>query len=200
MARRRRFSVLRGRATPSASQVAFGPLAEALLSQFRYAGLPDGPELEPFRRPILARLVPEWRAGRRAGGRMAGERGGRVLELPPDGPRGQPPRPLYHRRRRAVRVRDHRAPVLRDPRRRRHRPAPGGPGAAPHPARPHPLSHPPAGRSRPRSTSGAIPSSTPTWSERSRTPSSSISCATARPRRAAPTTSSSPPAKAPESQ
>ena len=60
MARRRRFSVLWGRATPSASQVAFRPLAEALLSQFRDAGPPDGPELEPFR-PILARLVPEWR-------------------------------------------------------------------------------------------------------------------------------------------
>lgn len=60
MARRRRFSVLWGRATPSATQVAFRPLAEALLSQFRDAGPPEGPELEPFR-PILARLVPEWR-------------------------------------------------------------------------------------------------------------------------------------------
>lgn len=60
IARRRRFSVLWGRATPSASQVAFRPLAEALLSQFRDAGPPDSPELEPFR-PILARVVPEWR-------------------------------------------------------------------------------------------------------------------------------------------
>lgn len=60
MARRRRFSVLWGRATPSARQVAFRPLAEALLSQFRDAGPPDCSELEPFR-PILARLVPEWR-------------------------------------------------------------------------------------------------------------------------------------------
>ena len=60
MARRRRFSVLWGRATPSTRQVAFRPLAEALLSQFRDAGPPDCPELEPFR-PILARLVPEWR-------------------------------------------------------------------------------------------------------------------------------------------
>ncbi len=60
MARRRRFSVLWGRATSSGRQVAFRPLAEALLSQFRDAGPPECPELEPFR-PILARLVPEWR-------------------------------------------------------------------------------------------------------------------------------------------
>lgn len=60
MARRRQVSVLWGRATPSASQVAFRPLTEALLSQFRDAGPPDDPELEPFR-PILAHLVPEWR-------------------------------------------------------------------------------------------------------------------------------------------
>ena len=60
IARRRRFSVLWGRATPSATQVAFRPLAEALLSRFRDAGPPDNPELEPFR-PILARVVPEWR-------------------------------------------------------------------------------------------------------------------------------------------
>ena len=61
MARRRRFSVLWGRATPAVRQVAFRPLAEAILSQFRDAGPPDCPELEPFR-PILARLVPEWRS------------------------------------------------------------------------------------------------------------------------------------------
>jgi predicted ATPase len=61
MARRREFNVLWGRATPAASQVAFRPLAEALLSQFRDAGPPESPELEPFR-PILARLIPEWRA------------------------------------------------------------------------------------------------------------------------------------------
>lgn len=60
VARRRQFTVLWGRATPSSTQVAFRPLAEALLSQFRDAGPPDGPELAPFR-PILARLVPEWR-------------------------------------------------------------------------------------------------------------------------------------------
>lgn len=61
MARQRRFSVLWGRATPAGSQVAFRPLAEAILSRFREAGPPDAPELEPFR-PILARLVPDWRA------------------------------------------------------------------------------------------------------------------------------------------
>jgi len=60
MARQCQFSILWGRATPAASQVAFRPLAEALLSQFRDAGPPDSPELEPFR-PILARLVPDWR-------------------------------------------------------------------------------------------------------------------------------------------
>lgn len=60
MARRRRFSVLWGRATPSGGQVAFRPLAEALLSRFRDAGPPDSPELEAFR-PVLGRLVPEWR-------------------------------------------------------------------------------------------------------------------------------------------
>src|SRR5919199_2955747 len=61
MARKRRFSVLWGRATPAPGQVAFRPLARAPLSQFRDAGPPNDPELEPFR-PILARLVPEWRA------------------------------------------------------------------------------------------------------------------------------------------
>lgn len=60
MARRRRFSVLWGRATPAASQVAFRALAEALLSRFRDGGPPEHSELEPFR-PILARLVPDWR-------------------------------------------------------------------------------------------------------------------------------------------
>lgn len=60
IARRRGFSVLWGRATPAASQVAFRALAEALLSRFRDGGPPDSPELEPFR-PILGRLVPDWR-------------------------------------------------------------------------------------------------------------------------------------------
>src|SRR5438105_4680053 len=69
MARGCGFNVLWGRATPVASQVAFRPLAEALLSQFRDAGPPDTPELEPFR-PILARLIPEWRTN---GGERADE-------------------------------------------------------------------------------------------------------------------------------
>src|SRR5205085_8857963 len=68
VARRRAFNVLWGRATPAASQVAFRPLAEALLSQFRDAGPPDSPELEPFR-PILARLIPDWRVNTSAGAR-----------------------------------------------------------------------------------------------------------------------------------
>ena len=69
MARRRGFNVLWGRATPAASQVAFRPLAEALLSQFRDAGPPESPELQPFR-PILGRLLPEWRTD---GGERADE-------------------------------------------------------------------------------------------------------------------------------
>ena len=52
--------VLSGRAVPSASPVAFRPVAEALLSALRGTGLPDTPELTPFR-PALGRLVPQWR-------------------------------------------------------------------------------------------------------------------------------------------
>jgi class 3 adenylate cyclase/DNA-binding CsgD family transcriptional regulator/tetratricopeptide (TPR) repeat protein len=52
--------VLSGRAVPSASPVAFRPLAEALLSALRATGLPDDPELVPFR-AALGRLVPQWR-------------------------------------------------------------------------------------------------------------------------------------------
>jgi DNA-binding CsgD family transcriptional regulator/tetratricopeptide (TPR) repeat protein len=59
-ARRERFSVLSGRATQADGTVAFRPVAEALFSYFRDEGPPDLPELEPFR-PVLARLVPEWR-------------------------------------------------------------------------------------------------------------------------------------------
>jgi class 3 adenylate cyclase/DNA-binding CsgD family transcriptional regulator len=54
--------VLSGRAVPSASPVAFRPLAEALLSALRATGLPDDPELAPFR-AALGRLVPQWREG-----------------------------------------------------------------------------------------------------------------------------------------
>jgi|GEM_PF-296300 len=52
--------VLSGRAVPSASPVAFRPLAEALLCALRTTGLPDDPELAPFR-AALGRLVPQWR-------------------------------------------------------------------------------------------------------------------------------------------
>jgi len=52
--------VLSGRAVPSASPVAFRPLTEALLSALRGTGLPDAPELVPFR-AALGRLVPQWR-------------------------------------------------------------------------------------------------------------------------------------------
>ena len=52
--------VLSGRAVPSASPVAFRPVTEALLSALRGAGLPDAPELTPFR-AALGRLVPQWR-------------------------------------------------------------------------------------------------------------------------------------------
>ena len=38
----------------------FRPLAEAVLGELRRGGLPDLPELRPFR-PALGRLVPEWR-------------------------------------------------------------------------------------------------------------------------------------------
>ncbi|HEV7865458.1 MAG TPA: AAA family ATPase, partial [Acidimicrobiia bacterium] len=52
--------VLSGRAVPSASPVAFRPVAEALLSALRGTGIPDAPELMPFR-AALGRLVPQWR-------------------------------------------------------------------------------------------------------------------------------------------
>jgi DNA-binding CsgD family transcriptional regulator len=56
----RRMNVLRGRAVPSASPVAFRALSEALCSLVRTEGLPAEPELVPFQ-PALGRLVPEWR-------------------------------------------------------------------------------------------------------------------------------------------
>lgn len=59
-ARRRQLSVLTGRAVEFARQVAFRPFTQALLSYFRDSGPLDLPELAPFR-PILGRLVPEWR-------------------------------------------------------------------------------------------------------------------------------------------
>ena len=51
--------VLTGRAAGGAVPVPFRPLAEAVLGELRRGGLPDLPELRPFR-PALGRLVPEW--------------------------------------------------------------------------------------------------------------------------------------------
>ena len=52
--------VLFGRAVQADVPVPFRPFSEALLSHFRNQGLPDLPELSPFR-PALGRLLPEWR-------------------------------------------------------------------------------------------------------------------------------------------
>ena len=53
-------AVLRGRAADAAIPVAYRPIAEALCSAVRAGGLPEGPELSPYRM-VLGRLVPEWR-------------------------------------------------------------------------------------------------------------------------------------------
>jgi DNA-binding CsgD family transcriptional regulator len=55
------FRVLRGRAVESRTPVAFRPLAEALCAAVRSFGLPDTPELQPFR-TALGPLIPEWQA------------------------------------------------------------------------------------------------------------------------------------------
>jgi DNA-binding CsgD family transcriptional regulator len=60
VARGRGLPVLTGRAAAGAVPVPFRPLAEAVLGELRRGGLPDLPELRPFR-PALGRLVPEWR-------------------------------------------------------------------------------------------------------------------------------------------
>ena len=52
--------VLIGRAVERDSPNALRPLAEALFSHLRRSGPPPAPELAPFR-PILGRLIPEWR-------------------------------------------------------------------------------------------------------------------------------------------
>jgi hypothetical protein len=52
--------VLIGRAVERDSPHAFRPLADALFSYLRRSGPPQVPELAPFR-PILGRLIPEWR-------------------------------------------------------------------------------------------------------------------------------------------
>ena len=56
-------TVMRGRAVPGTSPVAYRPFVEALCAAVRATGVPDSPELAPFR-PTLARLVPEWRGER----------------------------------------------------------------------------------------------------------------------------------------
>ncbi|MBW3547740.1 MAG: AAA family ATPase [Actinobacteria bacterium] len=56
----REMRVLRGRAVPTASPLAYRPLAEALCSVVRAGAASDAPELRPFR-PMLGWLVPEWR-------------------------------------------------------------------------------------------------------------------------------------------
>jgi DNA-binding CsgD family transcriptional regulator len=57
---RRGATVLTGRAVERGSPLPFRPIAEALFSHLRRAGPPQVSELAPFR-PILGRLVPEWR-------------------------------------------------------------------------------------------------------------------------------------------
>ncbi len=60
LADQRGWVVLNGRAVPSPGPAPFRPIVEALLSALRVTGLPDAPELAPFR-AALGRLVPEWR-------------------------------------------------------------------------------------------------------------------------------------------
>lgn len=52
--------LLRGRSSSTGPVVPFRPLVEAVLSLARTGRLPDNTELAPYR-PILARLIPEWR-------------------------------------------------------------------------------------------------------------------------------------------
>lgn len=59
-ARRRKFSVLVGRAMDSCTPPAFGPITEAFLTYFRSSGPPEVPELEAFK-PALGRVIPQWR-------------------------------------------------------------------------------------------------------------------------------------------
>ena len=54
--------VLRGRATAAGSTVPYRPLTEALYSLIRVGGVPDHPELEPYRL-ALGRRIPQWRDG-----------------------------------------------------------------------------------------------------------------------------------------
>ncbi|HUR16596.1 MAG TPA: BREX system ATP-binding domain-containing protein, partial [Candidatus Limnocylindrales bacterium] len=59
-AEQRGLRVLRGRAVPTATPVAYRPLAEVLSSAVRAGTAPDAAELAPFR-AALGRLVPAWR-------------------------------------------------------------------------------------------------------------------------------------------
>ena len=59
-AEQRGLRVLRGRAVPTATPVAYRPLAEVLSSAVRAGTVPDAAELAPFR-ATLGRLVPAWR-------------------------------------------------------------------------------------------------------------------------------------------
>ncbi|MDH6579913.1 LuxR family transcriptional regulator [Kitasatospora sp. MAP5-34] len=52
--------VLRGRGSSTGAGTPFRPLVEALSSRFRIGGPPGNAELIPYR-PVLARVVPEWR-------------------------------------------------------------------------------------------------------------------------------------------
>jgi DNA-binding CsgD family transcriptional regulator len=54
------FAVLTGRAVASDVPTPFRPFAEALAAASRAGRLPDSEDLDPFR-PVLSRLVPEWR-------------------------------------------------------------------------------------------------------------------------------------------
>ncbi|MGQ0719733.1 MAG: ATP-binding protein [Pseudonocardiales bacterium] len=55
-------TVLCGRAVQSERPTALRPVAEAVLSGVRGGGLPEHPDLDPYR-TTLARLVPQWGAG-----------------------------------------------------------------------------------------------------------------------------------------
>jgi DNA-binding CsgD family transcriptional regulator len=59
--------VLAGRSVASGVPTPFRPFAEALGSAGRAGRLPDSGELDPFR-PVLGRLIPEWRQSRQAAG------------------------------------------------------------------------------------------------------------------------------------
>ncbi len=56
----RGFAVLTGRSVAGGIPAPYRPFAEALTSASRAGGLPDSPELDPFR-PALGRLLPQWR-------------------------------------------------------------------------------------------------------------------------------------------